>query len=75
MIPTIFIVPSDSLDWPQPFHRAKLGILLASMRTRYRKQLLSSETIAMLEAHKIMWEPLKRSGPSILTTLLLAEML
>ena len=75
MIPSIFIVPPDSTDWPKLFHDAKLGSLLATMRSRYRKRSLSSETIAMLEAHKIMWEPLKRSWSGTVTTRMLAEML
>ena len=75
MIPTIFIVPSDSTDWPTLFHDAKLGSLLATMRSRYRKRSLSSETIEMLEAHGIVWEPLKRSWSGTVTTRMLAEML
>ena len=55
IIPQTFIVPSNSHDWPSHFHGAKVGYSLANMRTRYRKNTLSSDAILLLEAHKIVW--------------------
>ena len=76
LIPSKFIVPSNSSDWPSRFHGAKVGISLANLRYRYRKQTVSKETIALLEDNQIFGEFL--SQPVItgrVSKAMLAEML
>ena len=63
-IPRSFIVPSNSTVWPLRFHDAKVGVSLNNIRSRYRKKILSSHAIALLEAHHIVWEPLSRPWSS-----------
>lgn len=74
-IPQSFIVPSNSTDWPIRFHGAKVGRSLTNIRSKYRKNGLSREAISLLEAHRIVWEPLNRSLSGSFRTPVLAEML
>ena len=59
-IPLSFVVPSNSTDWPSRFHGAMVGKSLSKTMKRYRKHTLSSDTVALLEAHHIVWEPSKK---------------
>ena len=54
-IPTSYIVPSNSIDWPTNFHGARLGQSVSNIRCHYRQGSLSSDAIILLEAHHIIW--------------------
>ena len=56
LIPSTFIVPLNSSDWPSQFHGAKVGRSLVDVRSQYRNQKLSSKTISLLEENHILWE-------------------